>query len=772
MLRSWLSQPARQAPKFVAGLAGTALAASARAGAALAGTALIGTALIGTALIGTVLVDTALPAAATAVARASSVSAARLKPVSYRGYTFEVPAAWPVLNLTRHPGTCVRFDMHAVYLGTPGANERCPSWLLGSTEALVIQPGARHARRTSVENPVANLISVRAPRIKVMATFNTDPTVIYRALASAGLPAPTIEVPNPDRLTPRSADGRSAAQAITVAGRSGGASPAGAFGVSKPALPALVANDRGLGFDSCAAPSASFMAAWRRYSPYRAVGIYIGGSDRACDQANLTAGWVRAEAAAGWRFIPMYAGPQASFGQLKSPARQGTAAARDAAVQAQRLGFGPRTPIYYDMEAYPNADTLPALRFLAAWTSELHRLGYKSGVYSSSDSGIVDLARHYRPGRFAAPDVIYDALWNGLRNTSDSVYGRGEWAGGRRLHQFSGNVFQTFGGDTMNIDQDYLDLTLATPGGTKQAAPGAAQVHGHVAVFYQGADHRLWEESRTGKGGWRRTDLGGHLTSDPTVVQVDTAELDVFYRGRGGYLWQRRRTASGWQRPRRLTLMGSLGGGPRAVAQPNGVIDVFWKGSNDDHLWHGQYSPGQGWTGPQNLHGSLASWPYPAETRSGQVQVFWKGTDGDLWHVVRSLGLSFTRPVDLGMGPLGGAPHAVALPSGEIDVFWQGQTKPPAIWAAVLRGRHVRGPSRQGGRVSGQPWPVVAAGTERILYRGGDGRLWVLSRRPGGRWAPPSLARPAVPFDPRRSPQLARAARRLKSSGRQPTVIS
>ena len=103
--------------------------------------------------------------------------------------------------------------------------------------------------------------------------------------------------------------------------------------------------------------------------------------------------------------------------------------------------------------------------------------------------------------------------------------------------------------------------------------------------------------------------------------------------------------------------MGSLGGGPSAVAQPNGVIDVFWKGSNDDHLWHGQYSPGEGWTGPQNLQGSLASGPYPAETRSGQVQVFWKGTDGNLWHVVRGLGTSFTRPADLGMGPLGGAPH-------------------------------------------------------------------------------------------------------------------
>ncbi len=487
------------------------------------------------------------------------------------------------------------------------------------------------------------------------------------------------------------------------------------------------------------------MRAWRRHSPYRAVGIYIGGSNRACDQANLTPSWVRREAAAGWRFIPLYAGPQARFGQLQSRPGQGTAAARDAAVQAERLGFGPRTPIYYDMESYPAADVSLAVRFLSAWTKELHRLGYSAGVYSSSDSGIADLAKHYALPDFAPPDVIFDARWNGLPSISDSVYARSYWARGRRLHQFSGNVSQTFGGDAMNIDEDYLDVSMPMPGGTAQAGPGAAWARGRVAVFYRGADHRLWEESNTGiHGGWRRTDLGGYLTSDPTVVRVNAAEIDVFYRGSHGYLWQRRRTARGWQRARRLARMGTLGGGPRAVAQPNGVIDVFWKGSNDNHLWHGQYSPGEGWTGPQNLHGSLASEPCPAESRSGQVQVFWKGADGNLWHVVRGLGLPFTRPVDLGMGPLGGAPHPIVLPSGEIEVFWRGQTKPSAIWAAALRGRRARGPLRQGGLISGEPWPVVAAGTDWILYRGSDGRLWDMTRTSSGRWTRSYAASPAI----------------------------
>src|SRR5260370_23562057 len=96
------------------------------------------------------------------------------------------------------------------------------------------------------------------------------------------------------------------------------------------------------------------------------------------------------------------------------------------------------------------------------------------------------------------------------------------------------------------------------------------------------------------------------------------------------------------------------------------------------------------------------------------------------------------------MGPLGGAPHAVALPSGQIDIFWRGKTRPTVIWAAVLRGRQVSGPARQGGlisgEISGEPWPVVAAGTELILYQGRNGRLWAFSRPPGGRGAPPSVA--------------------------------
>jgi glycoside hydrolase-like protein len=669
-----------------------------------------------------------------------------LKQVTYRGYRFEVPRSWPVISNAQHPGSCVRFDLHAVYLGVPGTNQNCPSWLVGTTEALLIQPGPSAARRQSTENPVANEITATAPRISLTATFDTDPTIVYRILASAGLAAPVIVAANPARLAASFSDAGSAgagtqpeaaaghgAVADTVAARRTDARPNVVFGATAPELPASVANDVGLGFDVCAAPSSSYMRAWWGDSPYQAVGIYIGGADRACDQQNLTAGWVREEAADGWRFMPTYVGPQASFGQLSDPSRQGVAAAADAVAQAQRLGFGPQTPIYYDMEAYSPAQEQAVLLFITAWTRELHALRYMSGVYSSSSSGIADLSSQYHSARYAMPDVIYDALWNGAQNVGDSAYQPGEWAGRRRLHQFSGNVLQTYGGDTMDIDQDYLDLALTAAGGTTQSTPGAT-ADNSSAVFYEGPGHHLWTESRMASGAWWRTDLGGDLTSAPTVVQTGGGGLAVLYRGRTGELTAVRKIGGRWQAPQVLPSMGIIGSAPRAVAQPNGVIDVFWSGAYDRHLWHGEFNPGEGWTGPQPLLGSLASWPYPIESPSGVVQVFWKGTDGHLWRVVRNVGAPWTRPQDLGMGPMDGAPLAIELPDGETDVFWRGLA-PHHIWSAVItRRQRVLGPSDLGGRLVGSPWPVVAAGSDAVLFRGPRGQLWEL-RRTGVKWS-------------------------------------
>lgn len=681
-----------------------------------------------------------LVGAGSASASAARASAARtasartgprlkMKVVRYRGYAFRVPQSWPVIDDALHPRGCVRFDQHAIYLGAVSSDQFCPSWLLGTTEALLVEPGSATVVPASTENPVARQITVSAPGIVVTATFDTDPTMIYRILASAALPAPMIVAANPAR--PAVASSSELATTARLTGQAARLRTP----MPVPALPAAVASYHGLGFDACTAPSPAYMRAWLHHSPYRAVGIYVGGADRACAQANLTAGWVRREAQAGWHFIPLYAGPQAAFGQLSAPQSQGSAAANDAVAQAQRLGFGPRTPIYYDMEAYSPGSRISALRFLSAWTTGLHRLGYSSGVYSSSDSGVADLSAQYFTGRYAIPDVIYDALWNGSATTFDSNIKADHWVHHHRIHQYSGNVTQTFGGDTINIDKDFLNVDISTPGGTAASTSAVSLPNGSQDVFYQADGHELWIERFVPSSGWTKpVRTGASAWSVPSVVWTGSA-VDVFYKSSQGFLRFDSYQPDGTLiARRRLPLMGILGTGPRAVAQPGGVIDVFWRGSADDHLWHGQFTPGSGWDGPQGLGGDLASAPSPVESAPGTTAVFWKGTDGSLWQVTRNLHGRWSAPASLGMGPLGGPPQATAQPSGAIEVYWPG-TGIAHLWEGFYQpSAGWRGPRDLGGRVRSAPAPVTAGRTVRVLWRGLAHQLDYVRHRQGSGW--------------------------------------
>ena len=57
---------------------------------------------------------------------ASALAASPLRLISYRGYRVSVPRSWPVYDLSKNPRVCVRFDRHAVYLGTPGTSSVAP----------------------------------------------------------------------------------------------------------------------------------------------------------------------------------------------------------------------------------------------------------------------------------------------------------------------------------------------------------------------------------------------------------------------------------------------------------------------------------------------------------------------------------------------------------------------------------------------------------------------------------------------------------------------
>jgi hypothetical protein len=240
----------------------------------------------------------------------------------------------------------------------------------------------------------------------------------------------------------------------------------------------------GYGFDQCEAPSQAAMTAWLSSSPFRAVGIYMSGSLRFCQaQTNLTPTWVSTQLATGWRLLPIHLGAQASCttrdryqkkkisadatNNYEAARIQGRAEANEAVATAQRLGIVPGSTIYYDLEAFnASIDSCrwSSLWFLSSWSRKLHKLGYVSGVYSSASSGIkvLDDARVTPGNRVTLPDQIWIGDWNGRADASSTFVRSDGWPG-HRIHQYQGGHNETWGGVTINIDRNYLDLQGGTP---------------------------------------------------------------------------------------------------------------------------------------------------------------------------------------------------------------------------------------------------------------------------------------------------------------------
>src|SRR5207248_995530 len=151
----------------------------------------------------------------------------------------------------------------------------------------------------------------------------------------------------------------SSSVSVAEAGRNRGAAPSH----QRPRPRAFT----GPGFDTCATPSLAQMSAWTS-SPYRAIGIYIGGANTVCAQRNLNAAWVRQELASGWHLAAFYVGPQAQGSscprcttiESKQASGQGVAAANDAVKHARALGIPAGSPIYYDLESYHRAPSVTA----------------------------------------------------------------------------------------------------------------------------------------------------------------------------------------------------------------------------------------------------------------------------------------------------------------------------------------------------------------------------------------------------------------------------
>lgn len=439
----------------------------------------------------------------------SALARGTTRALHYHGYALRTPATWPVFDLARRPETCVRFNRHAVYLGTPGTRQRCPAHATGRTEAILVRPldaGAAagvHGRVTPGAGAI-DTFAVPTARVVVTATWAGHQALVS-ALVHHRLWA----------TAPSTWHSRATRRAQAAAGRAqaAAAGPRGAatfHSAAAATFHSAAVTYAGKGFDACTTPSTTTMNAWAA-SPYRGVGVYIGGVNAACAQPNLNASWVSREVAAGWHLIPTYVGlqgPGACSGTCKSinpsqASSQGAAAADDAVSQARALGIPTGSPIYNDMEQYSrsSSNSMAVLGFLSGWTNQLHADGYQSGVYSSASSGITDLVSQYGTG-YSEPDDIWIAHWDGQATTNDSYVPSGDWAGANRIRQYVGGHNETYGGVTINIDTDYLNGATAGGSPSSPFADGTfIQASGDPNVYRVAGGAAMLVSSWSGFGG-------------------------------------------------------------------------------------------------------------------------------------------------------------------------------------------------------------------------------------------------------------------------------
>ncbi|MBS1847470.1 MAG: DUF4214 domain-containing protein [Actinobacteria bacterium] len=444
----------------------------------------------------------ALVAAVTAAGVAPFTPTARAtvspstKVVTAFGYSVRVPGSWPVYDLGTEPSRCVRFDVDAVYLGHPGPDQRCPSRVLGSADALLIEPldGSASARTGAVQadagRPVpvgtgetdARRIDLVVPdaHVRVTATFSSDASLVRGILQGATLtasgssptatpaPAPTVDpTPPADAVAPDGVAPRASTRAATNA---------------------LTANRlSGYGFDTCGLPSLSTMSAWTGTSPYHSVGVYLGGTNWGCRSWSSapTASWFSTVSGAGWGVLPIWVGLQAPGGasgcrscvtMSMDPSTawsQGANEASQAIGAAQAAGIAPGVMIAFDMENWNttnSAANVAVVAFLSAWTATLHASLYPSSVFTSSCSGGDTItaalgttgpyAASGASGTFTAPDYMWFARWR-YATAPTSLLGitcipDNTWVGTRGL-QYQGGTDVTFGGQTLNVDSNLFD---------------------------------------------------------------------------------------------------------------------------------------------------------------------------------------------------------------------------------------------------------------------------------------------------------------------------
>lgn len=219
----------------------------------------------------------------------------------------------------------------------------------------------------------------------------------------------------------------------------------------------------------------------------------------------------------------------------------------------------------------------------------------------------------------------------------------------------------------------------------------AVDAYGNQYVFWQGPDHRLWNQAYTSGnwGGESELTWAGELGSSPTATAHGApAQVDVFWEGTDGYVWEAWWESNTWYGPIRPASSSSTFGvssqlnwAPTTASSASGEQWIFWRGG-DGYLNEAWYTPGTGWNGPTDFgpgRGTLSSPPSVEVDSSGFQYVFWQGSDSKLWEDWYTG--SWHGPADLGFAA--NQPAAAWDPSGTQLVFWNLNG---ALWEAWYAG--------------------------------------------------------------------------------------
>ncbi|WP_299540308.1 glycoside hydrolase domain-containing protein [uncultured Streptomyces sp.] len=229
----------------------------------------------------------------------------------------------------------------------------------------------------------------------------------------------------------------------------------------------------GRAFDACTAPSASAMKAWHT-GFYGAAAVYVGGKNRGCTQANLTASWVRTVTAQGWKLVPLYVGaqPPCQTGTRNEKMTTANAAAlgaidgKDAVAKSAALGMKAGSAVYLDMEPYDikNASCNKAvLSYVRAFDKALHDKTYRAGFYGFSSSSAAAIAT--ATDRTDLPGNLWYAKWDNVNTTtSDWPWNKALFTNHSRAHQYMVNSKETRGGYSLTVDRDAFDGPVAIVG--------------------------------------------------------------------------------------------------------------------------------------------------------------------------------------------------------------------------------------------------------------------------------------------------------------------